>query len=534
MKSRQLNALLRVVIGLVLTFYAAYAAPARSQGLVALAPASGETVVTGSDPDDIAIWLHPTDLSLSLVIGTDADVGMFVYDLNGTIVQTITAEGKLNNVDLRYNFPFSTGPAAIVVASNINAKSISIYRVNATTRLLEHVSARTISLASGKGGYGLCMYHSPITHKYYAFPTTRSGDVEQWELIPVADGKVDAALRRQIKVQPTNPLVEGCAADDVTADLYIGEDEFGIWRYGAEPDTGSAKTLVDRIGAPGTLLTAVEGLTIYYKSDGTGYLLASDQLNNTFNVYQRRDGNAFIGRFKVVTGTVDGASFTDGIDVVNLPLNSTYPAGMFVAHDGENDGTRFRNFKYVSFQAIVDGFAAIGTSGISADSSWDPRLIGPNANAAPVVDAGADRQVTGTGELLSVPLDGTVLDDGRPNNTVTSQWRLISGPGSANFAEPNSVDTTVEISALGLYLFELSATDGALTGTDRIRITLAVTGTATPTATPTPVTPTATPTSATPTATSTPGMPTATPTPVPTNSGIQRRLYVPLIMAGRR
>ena len=41
----------------------------------------------------MCIWLHPSDASLSLIIGSDKKANkLFVYDLEGKTIQTIPAE----------------------------------------------------------------------------------------------------------------------------------------------------------------------------------------------------------------------------------------------------------------------------------------------------------------------------------------------------------------------------------------------------------------------------------------------------------
>ena len=47
------------------------------------------TEPTARDTDDPAIWLHPTDRSKSLIIGTDKDPdgALYVFDLAGRIIE---------------------------------------------------------------------------------------------------------------------------------------------------------------------------------------------------------------------------------------------------------------------------------------------------------------------------------------------------------------------------------------------------------------------------------------------------------------
>ena len=68
-----------------------------------------------------------------------------------------------------------------------------------------------------------------------------------------AGGTVDAALVRTFNV---GSQVEGCVADDEQGYFYISEEAIGIWKYGAEPEAGIARTQVDTTGAGGHLTSS--------------------------------------------------------------------------------------------------------------------------------------------------------------------------------------------------------------------------------------------------------------------------------------
>lgn len=326
--------------------------------------ATAETTPVNGDADDPAIWIHPTVPSLSTIIGTDKTNGLAVYGLDGKQLQFIAGMHP-DNVDLRYNFPLSGSPVDLVGFTDMadkTHKTIGFYKVNPETRLLEDVTARKI--AAGRSAYGFCMYHSPVTQKYYAIVTSYVGDVQQWKLFDNGSGKVDARLVRTIKV---GSITEGCVADDQYAHLYLAEENVGIWKYGAEPGDSTPRTMVDSTGSGGHLTADVEGLTIYYASNGSGYLIASSQGSSTFVVYTRGDPsgfNIYVKTFKIVTGNGIGkAKSTDGIDVVSRPLGPAFPHGLFVAHDGS------KKFKLVPWEAIANA----GTMPLTIDSAWDPR-----------------------------------------------------------------------------------------------------------------------------------------------------------------
>ncbi len=100
---------------------------------------------------------------------------------------------------------------------------------------------------------------------------------------------------------------------------------------------------------------------------------------------------------------------------------------------------------------------------------------GTPANAAPAVNAGPDATVV----LPAVAsLDGTVTDDGLPSppGAVTTAWSRVSGPGTVAFGNSAAVDTTATFSVAGSYVLQLSATDGALTATDQVAVTVLAAG----------------------------------------------------------
>jgi len=328
---------------------------------------------TGDAADDPAIWIHPTDPSQSTIIGTDKKGGLAVYDLSGKQIQYVP-DGFMNSVDLRYNFPVGGRPVALVTATERKQDRIAVYQVNPVTRLLEDVAARAIDL--NISAYGLCMYHSPISGKYYVFANSEQGEVEQWELFDDGNGKVDGKKVRAFDVgSPT----EGCVADDEFAQFYVGAQTVGIWRYGAEPEAGATRTSVDATGPTGHFTADVEGLTLYYASDGSGYLIASSQGSSQFVIYRRAGDNAYVLTFEIAAGKgIDRVSTTDGIDVINVNLGPAFPAGVFVVQDHKNDGGN-QNFKLVPWPTI----ASAGHPALAIDLSWDPRQAPVRRSPAP-------------------------------------------------------------------------------------------------------------------------------------------------------
>ena len=92
------------------------------------------------------------------------------------------------------------------------------------------------------------------------------------------------------------------------------------------------------------------------------------------------------------------------------------------------------------------------------------------SNTAPVVSAGPNRTVT---LPTVVTLAGTANDDGLPTpSTLTATWSLVSGPVlGVTFGNANALNSTVALPLPGVYVLQLSVTDGILTTTSTVQIT---------------------------------------------------------------
>lgn len=301
--------------------------------------------------DDPAIWVHPSDPEQSVVIGTDKKGGIGVYDLSGRELQYL-ANGKQNNVDLRSGFPYGGRPRTLVASSDPGKEDIVLYLLDEERRQLEPIVDGRIS--TGIDPKGLCMYRSRIDGSFYVFVVGESdgdddfGLVEQWRVQHTASG-IKASLVRTFDVGEQS---EGCAADDERGDLFVAEENLGLWRYSAEPGSGSARTLVAGVGEGEPLRNDVEGIAILGEPGGGGFLIVSCQSVDDFAVFRRGPQNDYLGRFEVVDGNgIDAVTHTDGIDVTGVPLGPRFPGGLFVAQDDHDDSGN-QNFKLVPWQEI--------------------------------------------------------------------------------------------------------------------------------------------------------------------------------------
>ena len=95
----------------------------------------------------------------------------------------------------------------------------------------------------------------------------------------------------------------------------------------------------------------------------------------------------------------------------------------------------------------------------------------PAGNTAPVVDAGPNQTITLPAAAL---LSGAASDDGLPNppGAVTPTWTAANGPGPVTFQNPNALSTQATFTTAGTYLLRLTGSDGALSATDSVQVTV--------------------------------------------------------------
>lgn len=123
------------------------------------------------------------------------------------------------------------------------------------------------------------------------------------------------------------------------------------------------------------------------------------------------------------------------------------------------------------------GTRSIGSPPNSTTSDWVALVQessgGTPTNEAPVVSAGADQSATLSGGSATASLSGATSDDGLPSgSTLTRTWTRISGPGTVSFANPSSASTTATFTVSGSYTLRLMASDGELSSSDDVVVTI--------------------------------------------------------------
>jgi len=300
---------------------------------------------SGDSADDTTVWIHPSAPGNSVIVGTNKQLGLVVYNLNGKKLSE-NKVGKINNIDSRAGFITGNGQLHLMAGSNRGKRAIDFYTIDPTQLSLQTVG----SLSLGYEPYGVCVGYLPSASKetLSVFVTTKDGTIDQWEV-----SHSNAFQFKHVQKLKVRSTVEGCALHDQTGDLFVGEESTGLWRF--QLMNGNVQSLVDKAGSGGNLVSDVEGVTIYQRPGAIGYLLVSSQGDDSFHVYDMKD---FLhrGRFRITkNGSIDGVIGTDGIDVISEGLNDQFPNGFFVAQDDVNESNFSRenqNFKIVDWNEI--------------------------------------------------------------------------------------------------------------------------------------------------------------------------------------
>jgi 3-phytase len=300
-------------------------------------PAFGETVGMGAGgdaADDPAIWVNPLDVNRSLILGTNKDVGVYVYGLDGSEKQRL-AVGLSNNIDLRGN---------LAVASNDGVNALSWFRIDPNTATVTHAGDTKVERIEP---YGICL-GAPGGALQTAV-TFKDGSIDIWA---VKDGGMGPVAISDLRTLKLSSQIEGCVFDDEASRLFVGEENAGLWAIDL---ASGAMTQIDKVGSGTGLVADVEGVTLYLKPDGAGYLVVSSQGADRYVIYDRKPPHAALGVIMIgpsADGKIDGTSITDGLDASSAALPG-FPAGILVVQDDANPIPEVdQNFKIVDWREI--------------------------------------------------------------------------------------------------------------------------------------------------------------------------------------
>lgn len=305
---------------------------------------------TNHDTDDPAIWIHPTNSSQSLIVGTDKDTdgGLFVYDLNGKLVRSVLGLKRPNNVDIAYGLSLGGKNVDVAVTTEREMNQIRIYRLPEMTEI------GVVPVFEGealRAPMGISLYTSKDSGKLYAIVGRKDGPTEgylwQYEL-KESDGKIVGEVIRKFGTYSGKKEIEAIAVDQELGYIYYSDEQYGIHKYYAEPSKGNESLALFGMN---DFKEDMEGISIYKHADGTGYIVVSNQQAGTFNVYPREGKAGSPHTHERIVEIPVSTKFSDGSEVTSRALSIRYPKGLFVAM---SEGKVFHYYDWRDLEAWIE------------------------------------------------------------------------------------------------------------------------------------------------------------------------------------
>jgi 3-phytase len=310
------------------------------------------TEKTPVDSDDPAIWINPQDLAQSLILGTDKGGSIIVFDLDGKIIpeKNVTGMGRMNNIDVAYGFPLGGETVDLALATDRNEEKIRIFRLPDMTAVDNGGIPTFVGETDDRRAMGLAVYTRQSDGAFFVIVSRKFGVsgsyLWQYLLQDAGDGTVKGTKVRAFGEFVGGKEIEAVAVDNELGYVYYSDEGAGVHKYLADPDAPNADQELAFFGTDG-FAEDHEGISIYKISDGTGYILVSDQQANAFRIFKREGEPDDPHDHQLVKTVFTSTNESDGSDVTSTVLDERFPSGIFVAMSDD------QTFHYYSWDDIA-------------------------------------------------------------------------------------------------------------------------------------------------------------------------------------
>jgi len=318
-----------------------------------------------TDPDDPALWV-PSDPDKTLVLVTDKVArtgGLYAFSLDGRLRSSIAPLDRPNNVDVEYNFRIDGRGLDVAVVTERLRHRLRVYGIRADGSGLVDIAPHGVAVLAGQIGeaaepMGIAIYRRPRDGAVFAIVAPKTGGTTgylwQYRLEDV-NGSVEGRLVRRFgnfSRQGSAPddigEIEGVVVDDALGYVYYSDERFGIRKWHADPDHPDASRELAVFGTEGYVGDR-EGLAIYARPDGTGFLVSSDQIADGSRVmlYKREGEIGGPHHHPLVAVVPTPSDATDGLEVTSLTLPG-FPDGILVMMN-----SAAKNFLIYNWSAVA-------------------------------------------------------------------------------------------------------------------------------------------------------------------------------------
>ncbi|OXA79804.1 3-phytase [Flavobacterium aquidurense] len=306
------------------------------------------------DTDDPSIWIHPTDATKSIIVGTDKDTdgGLYAFDLDGKIVGKSEVLKRPNNVDIAYGLVIDGKKVDVAVTTERESNKIRIFSLP-DLKAIDNGGIPVFEGEELRDPMGVALYTRPSDNKIFAVVGRKSGPSGSylWQYELSGNGKfATAKVVRKFGAYSGKKEIEAIAVDNELGTILYCDEQFGIRKYKADPALNDNKEMA-LFGKTG-FKADNEGIAIYKKTDSTGYILVSNQQANTFMVYPREGAKGNPNNYPLLAEIPTSTVECDGADATSINLGGKYKNGLFVAM---SNGMTFHYYAWDLMQQRIDG-----------------------------------------------------------------------------------------------------------------------------------------------------------------------------------
>ncbi|HEX7035397.1 MAG TPA: phytase, partial [Pseudomonadales bacterium] len=411
---------------------------------VALAPAGQTPPPAQGSLASAGFWQGPGEAGDGLIVAAAGLAGVTIHAPDGRQL------GALEGIDaglVTVVPPRAGAGRAQVVVYDSAAAALEVFTLEGNAPELVNVTAEPLALEDE--ATGLCHYRSRLAGADYVYAVTDAGLVLHFELYAVGE-RTAGRLLRAISVGKGAGY---CAVDAETGTLYVSEEDVGIWRMGAEPESDTTREPLALAAPWGDLSDEVKGIAVYRDGD-EAWLVAADAGEDRLAVLDAQSG-AVVGR-----ATVEGLGEAEGIAAV-AAFGDAWPEGLLAIAD--EDAENGSNLKLVDWRALASALelAKASASGTETAPPATVRPVLETEIAASYGDAADDPAiwvhpddpekslVIGTDKQLGLyvfDLEGRTLQtvpDGRMNNVDLRDGFPLGGGTVTLVTASNRSDDTI-------------------------------------------------------------------------------------------
>jgi len=309
---------------------------------------SVKTEAVATDADDPAIWVNRRQPSKSLILGTDKIEkvgGLYVFNLDGKIVQHIPNLDRPNNVDVEQEVRFGNQRMDIAAVSERDKNRILIYQILPSGKLKDITGQTGIYPGAAEPGkpMGVTIFRRKDGAEILVSRTkVNPGEaIMRFRLVWNAKTKkADLRAMDRFGSLEGKDEIESLSADEATGRFYFSDEGFGV-HFGA---LSGLFRPAGKLGA-GFYTGDHEGTASYAPKVGPSFFVSCDQ-NKGESLYYFYARTAPSGASPLFV--LSGADDTDGIDVTGEPLGPKFPNGILVAMNSQD-----RNFWIYDMKEVL-------------------------------------------------------------------------------------------------------------------------------------------------------------------------------------